>query len=502
MSRLIAETRADGETAQYRYDVAGNAVWIKDSYGETVNEFDANGNVIAVKDAKTGKLQVRYERDAQGNKTAVYLADGSMIRYDYDELGVYRGYEFVEPGRQPHGTVPGANYKPSPLVPPAEETKNWKKTDALKEADKQIRHAKFAEYTTEVAYVEAEAMAPGSAQAKSAKAAYAQTKKAVDAAYAAKDAVADAKTQTGINRAVTSAQIAAGTAGRTADMVCLWEGSVASAKQAQQAAQAGQGMTAYSPTVEGPEEEASSCRNANDPSWPPMPQPGPPPDYPYWLYDDANDNYDYLSQSIVVFLLGDYSGQDPTVLSIAGGIAAGFFDYDLPLDIRELIYDVTHFDELNHPYRTIFFDTFALLPFIGAIKYIDDIADFSKQADKIADTMDGIGDVARRADDLGDIAKHADDAGDVIKRIKEIYGIDIDDLRWSYTVQKHTDREYQDSILLIQEIIQSTNPVKDPKGTDALFWEIQGFFNGSPGTFELLIDPETNTIWHFLFKGD
>ena len=235
MSRLIAETRADGETAQYRYDVAGNAVWIKDSYGETVNEFDANGNVIAVKDAKTGKLQVRYERDAQGNKTAVYLADGSMIRYDYDELGVYRGYEFVEPGRQPHGTVPGANYKPSPLVPPAEETKNWKKTDALKEADKQIQKAKFAEYAAEVAYVEAEAMAPGSAQAKRAKAAYAQTKKAVDAAYAAKDAIADAKTQREISRAVTGAQIASGTADRAVDAVTRSADSAAAAKKAKQA---------------------------------------------------------------------------------------------------------------------------------------------------------------------------------------------------------------------------------------------------------------------------
>ena len=235
MSRIVYELDENGENAQYRYDLAGNAVWIKNSYGETVNEFDANGNLVTVKDARTGAVKFRYERDAAGNKTAVYLADGSMIRYDYDELGAYLGYEFVEPGRQPHGTVPGANYKPSPLVPPAEETKNWKKTDALKEADKQIRHAKFAEYTTEVAYVEAEAMAPGSAQAKSAKAAYAQTKKAVDAANAAKDAVADAKTQTGINRAVTSAQIAAGTAGRAADMVCLWEGSVASAKQTQQA---------------------------------------------------------------------------------------------------------------------------------------------------------------------------------------------------------------------------------------------------------------------------
>ena len=103
---------------------------------------------------------------------------------------------------------------------------------------------------------------------------------------------------------------------------------------------------------------------------------------------------------------------------------------------------------------------------------------------------------------MGDVARQVDNSSDVIRQIQRNYGIDIENLKWSRTVQDHLDRPYQDSTILIQEIIQSTSPIADPRGTDALFWKVQGFFNGTPGVYELLIDPETNTIWHFLFKGD
>ncbi|MCM1158609.1 MAG: hypothetical protein NC300_10150 [Bacteroidales bacterium] len=76
------------------------------------------------------------------------------------------------------------------------------------------------------------------------------------------------------------------------------------------------------------------------------------------------------------------------------------------------------------------------------------------------------------------------------------YGIDIDDLNFSNTVQNHLGL-YQDSKLLINEIIESKEPLPDPQGTSALYWEVEGTFNGKNGIYELLIDPETNTVWHF-----
>ena len=80
-------------------------------------------------------------------------------------------------------------------------------------------------------------------------------------------------------------------------------------------------------------------------------------------------------------------------------------------------------------------------------------------------------------------------------------GIDVDNLNFSNTVSGHGNRPYQDSKLLINEIINSSEPIQDPQGTNALYWEVDGSFNNSNGIYELLIDPETNTVWHFVYKS-
>ena len=81
------------------------------------------------------------------------------------------------------------------------------------------------------------------------------------------------------------------------------------------------------------------------------------------------------------------------------------------------------------------------------------------------------------------------------------YGIDIDKLNFSNTVQNHMGRPYQNSKLLINEIIQSKPPVPDLRGTNALSWTVEGTFNGSIGHYELIIDSTSNTVWHFVFKS-
>ena len=82
------------------------------------------------------------------------------------------------------------------------------------------------------------------------------------------------------------------------------------------------------------------------------------------------------------------------------------------------------------------------------------------------------------------------------------YGIDVDNLKFSDTVSGHDNRPYQDSKQLINEIINSSEPIQDPQGTNALYWEVDGSFNNSNGIYELLIDPETNTVWHFVYKSN
>lgn len=37
--------------------------------------------------------------------------------------------------------------------------------------------------------------------------------------------------------------------------------------------------------------------------------------------------------------------------------------------------------------------------------------------------------------------------------------------------------------------------------TNALLWKVNGTFNGSVGYYELLVDPASNCVWHFVFKS-
>lgn len=61
-------------------------------------------------------------------------------------------------------------------------------------------------------------------------------------------------------------------------------------------------------------------------------------------------------------------------------------------------------------------------------------------------------------------------------------------------------RSYMDSPLLIQEIINTGKGVVDKYLPNALRFEVEGAYRNSVGTYELVIDPKTNLIYHFLFR--
>ena len=61
-------------------------------------------------------------------------------------------------------------------------------------------------------------------------------------------------------------------------------------------------------------------------------------------------------------------------------------------------------------------------------------------------------------------------------------------------------RPFMNSPLTIQQIMNSGNPIPDPGGVEgALRWDVQGVFRGAEGTWQLVYDPNTNTILHFNF---
>jgi len=63
-------------------------------------------------------------------------------------------------------------------------------------------------------------------------------------------------------------------------------------------------------------------------------------------------------------------------------------------------------------------------------------------------------------------------------------------------------RPFVKSPLTAQEIQATGSGVPDPGGLPgALRYDVPGSFNGSSGTYELVVNPETNTVYHFNFVG-
>jgi len=71
------------------------------------------------------------------------------------------------------------------------------------------------------------------------------------------------------------------------------------------------------------------------------------------------------------------------------------------------------------------------------------------------------------------------------------------------TVAQHAaERPFVNSPLTIQEIMDAAEGVPDPQGVPgALRWDVPGAFNDSDGIYELVYDPETDTVLHFLFRS-
>jgi RHS repeat-associated protein len=89
--------------------------------------------------------------------------------------------------------------------------------------------------------------------------------------------------------------------------------------------------------------------------------------------------------------------------------------------------------------------------------------------------------------------------------------LDANELGMTKTVEQHLAditkdgrlaRPYGNFRLTIQSIMDAGKPIPDPGGVPgALRWDVPGAMNGSPGTWELVVDPKTKTILHFLFKS-
>jgi len=94
------------------------------------------------------------------------------------------------------------------------------------------------------------------------------------------------------------------------------------------------------------------------------------------------------------------------------------------------------------------------------------------------------------------------------------WDVDPSELTMSKIAEKHfyeltndgkSSRPYVNSngtTLLLKEIMDSRDPIKDPGGLkNGWRWDVEGTFGGKTGTWELVIDVDKNTVVHFLFNS-
>lgn len=105
---------------------------------------------------------------------------------------------------------------------------------------------------------------------------------------------------------------------------------------------------------------------------------------------------------------GNYS-DDVTIMGTAGQIILSVLGFDLVADLRDVHYDVTHWEmSWSHVGQTSV-DLVAFLPLIGAIKNIDELKLLSK-------TIDSIDDLAKDTKKLDLLLQEVDDMTDLLKR--------------------------------------------------------------------------------------
>lgn len=131
----------------------------------------------------------------------------------------------------------------------------------------------------------------------------------------------------------------------------------------------------------------------------------------------------YILKSGEKLILGDYSEENVTVLSMGANVFASITGLDTILDIRDLAYDIQHIGEEDYIVAQLAVDTIALIPIIGMVKYFkytDEVADGVKTVSNVADQ---ISDASKSAENMAEIlatTKTADNLGEALDNAADV----------------------------------------------------------------------------------
>jgi hypothetical protein len=177
----------------------------------------------------------------------------------------------------------------------------------------------------------------------------------------------------------------------------------------------------------------------------------------------------YLKDSGEQIIKGNFTDK-VTLGGTVGEVLLGVVGVDLPMDIRDLVYDVTHLKCSWKCVGMLAIDVVALIPVIGAIKYSDEVVKLGKRwmkniDSKVEVTADAVSGAVKKAKEIFDsgakkaqtlmanaetaIAKPSDKISKGTKKAKEI----LDDLSNKLFKEKNPPKMTMEEIdKLIAEI--------------------------------------------------
>lgn len=182
------------------------------------------------------------------------------------------------------------------------------------------------------------------------------------------------------------------------------------------------------------------------------------------LYYELKDLDGTLEKAGTQVVAGNYaSEEDVTLLGTALQIALGFTNLDFITDARDLSYDISHWDELEHKGQTFVDALSLLLPVFGCIKSTDEVLLLQKISKIDVDAAETLETVLRNTDLLGD-GKNT---------IKIIDGVTEGGVKSGFRSQELLDSHYerhgkQFGNITKEEYIQGAKDLINSKSDDVL----------------------------------
>ena len=152
--------------------------------------------------------------------------------------------------------------------------------------------------------------------------------------------------------------------------------------------------------------------------------------YPNILYYECANINEVGPKAIKQIVEGNYYEDDITILGTSGQIICSFFSFDVICDIRDLRYDLTHFEFSKEFALQLGCDSLALLPIVGAIKPLSNVG----EVDKLINRASTLKTVSEISDNTGTIIKHSDEIGKIYNKNIAKYQKEITEI-----ITKHGD---------------------------------------------------------------